>query len=78
MVPTDRQLVDSLFETIRATSNFIELIVIDAKEHASRYQVVNLAHIQALEKARKKFEVMALIVQFLLTVPHHNPDSNHE
>ena len=69
MVPTDRQLVDSLLATILSTSRVIEIILEREIEAGSLGQVVNMARVKALDKARRDFHLRALIMEYLLHVP---------
>ena len=69
MVPTDRQLVDSLLATILSTSRVIEVILEREIEAASNGQVVNMARVKALDAARRDFHLRALIMEYALNVP---------
>ena len=69
MVPTDRQLVDSLLATILSASTLIEVILEREIEAASLGQVVNIERIKALDKARRDFHLRALIMEYALNLP---------
>lgn len=69
MVPTDRQLVDSLMATIQSTSELIALILEEEIARASMGQVVNVAYITALDRAQRKFHLSALIMEYVLKTP---------
>ena len=69
MVPTDRQLVDSLLATILSASTLIEVILEREIEAASLGQVVNMERIKALDKARRDFHLRALIMEYALNLP---------
>ena len=66
MVPTDRQLVDSLIATIQSTSELIALILEEEVARVSLDQVVNVAYITALDRARREFHLRALIMEYVL------------
>ncbi len=68
MVPTDRQLVDSLLAAILSTSRLIELVLEDEIESVSRGQVVNIAQLKALGKVKQDFMLRALIMEYVLNV----------
>lgn len=69
MVPTERQLVDSLLALIFSTSKVIELILEREIEAASLGQVVNMARVKALDAVRRDFHLKALIMEYALNVP---------
>ena len=69
MVPTDRQLVDSLLATILSSSTLIEVILEREIEAASLGQVVNIERIKALDKVRRDFHLRALIMEYALNLP---------
>ena len=66
MVPTDRQLVDSLIATIQSTSELIALILEEEVARVSLDQVVNVAYITALDRARREFHLRSLIMEYVL------------
>jgi hypothetical protein len=66
MVPTDRQLVDSLMATILSTSQLIELILENEIQRISLEPVSNIARIKALDKVRRDFHLRALIMEYVL------------
>ena len=69
MIPTDRQLVDSLLATILSTSCLIEAILEEEIERVSLGQVVNMVQLKALSDVRREFRLRALIMEYLLNVP---------
>lgn len=75
MVPTDRQLVDCLLATIRSTSTLIEKILEEEIERCSQGEVVNMAHIKALDAVRKNFHLRALIMEYALNVPSETTET---
>jgi hypothetical protein len=69
MVPTDRQLVDSLLGAILAMSEFTAMILDDEIERVSSGQVINIAQLKALGDARREFQLRALIMEYALKAP---------
>lgn len=72
MVPTDRQLVDSLLGTILSASKLIELILEDERKRVAQGQYVDMARIKALAEMERDFHVRALIMEYLLHLPKQN------
>jgi hypothetical protein len=66
MVPTDRQLVDSLMAAILSTSQLIELILEEEIQRVYLEPVANIARIKALDKVRRDFHLRALIMEYVL------------
>lgn len=68
MIPTDRQLVDSLLATILSTSRLIELIFEEEIERECKGQFVNVARLKALDDVKRDFMRRALIMEYVLNV----------
>jgi hypothetical protein len=66
VVPTDRQLVDSLLALILSMSQLTELILDDEIERVSQCDVVNVAQLNSLAKAKREFHLRALIMEYVL------------
>ena len=69
MVPTDRQLVDCLMDTICSTSELIELILEEEIARVSLDQPMNVRYIDGLERVRREFHLRALIMEYVLKTP---------
>ena len=72
MVPTDRQLVDSLLATILSVSKLIELVLGDERERVAQGHFVDMARIKSLAALERDFHVRALVMEYLLNIPKKN------
>ena len=72
MVPTDRQLVDSLLGTILSVSKLIELILGDERKRVAQGQYVDIARIKSLAALERDFHVRALVMEYFLNIPKKN------